>query len=414
MAAATTKQPSNPMLSKLALKLEMEAITPTVETKKTKKKEEKPLSFAEKRANATKTHLEALGKKYGDGAICIAANSTYRSVPRLSSGLLDLDRALGGGFPRGRVSLVSGNWSSCKTRIALSVIADAQKRSVINNKYLWEDMPEEERVPYSCCFIDVEGALSPSWAADCGVDLEKLMLARPKSQEESAEIAITAVSSGAYDLVIIDSLAQMMVESEAEAAMDDATTGMGTPKKNNTMFRKIQIHLNRLSQDVETEDILPTVIVLNQIRVKIARGPSWGAPQSSRPGGVGQDFTASCIVALWPASVEYFDTDKQFPKMANFGFVIEKNKVSTPKIHGEFVMAVADDPKGSFKAGEYLEKTAVENYAGQLGWMHNEGGYYWRGEKFQRKMDLTAKYFDDKKVFALIKRDILDVLCPKK
>jgi recombination protein RecA len=48
----------------------------------------------------------------------------------------------------------------------LSVIAEAQKKGG------------------SCCFIDVEHALDPSWAKKLGVNINDLLFSQPDSAEE--------------------------------------------------------------------------------------------------------------------------------------------------------------------------------------------------------------------------------------
>ncbi len=64
-------------------------------------------------------------KKHGQGSVMFAIKPV--PMPRLTSGSLQLDTVVGGGFPVGRITLLWGKKSSGKTYLALLVAAHAQK-----------------------------------------------------------------------------------------------------------------------------------------------------------------------------------------------------------------------------------------------------------------------------------------------
>lgn len=66
---------------------------------------------------------------------------------RFPSGCLTLDRALGGGYPKGRIIEVYGPEASGKTTLALHAIAEVQKRGG------------------TACFIDAEHAFDAAYAS---------------------------------------------------------------------------------------------------------------------------------------------------------------------------------------------------------------------------------------------------------
>lgn len=401
--------------SKLLKDKEAKEVEEKTEEVKKEKKEKKPeLTFAELKQEKLKAHLAALSKAFGAGIISVANNCGYMEVPRLSTGVLTLDYALGGGWARGRLNLVCGERSSCKTRLALSSISEAQKRTVIGNsgKYLTE-CSAEEQMPFTCLFIDAEGTFSPSWAEKCGVDLSTLHISHPVSLEQSAEVLISAATSGAYDFIVLDSLAQLMVEDDIEAAADEKTFGTASAKKNNNTLKKLQALMNRAEQAGES---VPTVLVINQLREKIGV-PSYmpAHMKKYRPGGIAQEYVSSIIVETWAGKAEYFDEKKEYPAKIAFGFFVDKNKVSTPKIEGEFIMAIADSPSDEFKAGEILEGKVVWDYCMRFELLKPiNGGYEFKGEVFKTQKAIWAKYFTDKANFAIVKRDVLTILCPKK
>jgi len=68
--------------------------------------------------------LKQIDKKYGKGTV-IRGNE-YPILPRFSSGIFSLDVEVGGGIPRGRILIMTGNESTGKTTVAQKVVATAQ------------------------------------------------------------------------------------------------------------------------------------------------------------------------------------------------------------------------------------------------------------------------------------------------
>ena len=79
---------------------------------------------------ALQAALEQIDKNFGKGSIMrLGANDKRIEVEAISTGSLGLDIALGiGGLPCRRVIEIYGPESSGKTTLALSVVAEAQKK----------------------------------------------------------------------------------------------------------------------------------------------------------------------------------------------------------------------------------------------------------------------------------------------
>ena len=60
--------------------------------------------------------LKQIDKKYGKGTVI--RGSQYPDLPRFSSGIFSLDVEIGGGIPRGRILIMTGNESTGKTTVA--------------------------------------------------------------------------------------------------------------------------------------------------------------------------------------------------------------------------------------------------------------------------------------------------------
>lgn len=123
--------------------------------------------------------LSQIEKAFGKGSIMrLGQDNAHADIEAISTGSLGLDLALGiGGMPRGRIVEIYGPESSGKTTLALSVIAQAQKKGG------------------TCAFIDAEHALDPSYAKKIGVDIENLLISQPDAGEQALEITDTLVRS---------------------------------------------------------------------------------------------------------------------------------------------------------------------------------------------------------------------------
>jgi len=87
------------------------------------------------------------------------------SPERLSCGVAEVDKVLGGGLPLGAIVELTGAHSSGRTTLALSTLAQAT---------LAQTTGQGE----SCAYVDVGDGLNPASAAEMGVDLRCLLWVR--------------------------------------------------------------------------------------------------------------------------------------------------------------------------------------------------------------------------------------------
>lgn len=137
-------------------------------------------------------------KQFGKGAIMrLGEGTALPEVLVMSTGSLALDVALGcGGLPRGRIVEVFGPESSGKTTMALSVVAECQKRGGM------------------AAFVDAEHALDITYAKKLGVRTDDLLVSQPDNGEQALEITDMLVRSGAVDIVVVDSVAALVPKAE--------------------------------------------------------------------------------------------------------------------------------------------------------------------------------------------------------
>lgn len=424
----------------------------TEESKKLTKEEAAEIERRKRQIAVRKTSQVDLAKiilkKHGAGSYGTGEELVFKAVPRISTGVFGLDYALGGGIPRGRTSIVWGDRSACKSTTMLRIVAMAQMMDRITNKYIWELPDPELAVPMRVAYIDVESALDRPWAEALGVQMEALEVLNlditedigdllsetllchqyagaPKKKEETdapdnktktktqkaeekkekSKAKSGEVIGYPFDLVIVDSLAAMMAESEDEGSMEDHNVGIAA-RKNSLMFKKIRRAIAE-SQKEDDDGHGPTVIVVNQKRHKI--GVMWGSPDT-KPGGNAQDFYSSVEMKLNANKVEFYDKDRTMPRRQLFTAEILKNKVSPPKIHGEFWMQLVDDPEG-LKAGQVDEMKQILDMADRFKMFEDK----WQaaGQVFKTKGEMVAALQSDWQLMASFRRDLLKIVNPK-
>lgn len=134
-------------------------------------------------------------------------------IRRLPLGIPALDKAIGGGLPRGRVTLLYGNESTGKTLLA-QYAAAAQQREASRKQVL---------------LMDIERSYDANWWAMSGVDSELLYVSVPPTAEAAIDVmrALLAASKD-IGMVIVDSLAAMTpsYESDANTSSDMNSIGL--------------------------------------------------------------------------------------------------------------------------------------------------------------------------------------------
>src|SRR5512137_386662 len=142
------------------------------------------------RRRAIDEALARMDKQFGRGAVLRLGSRAVEAVDVIPTGSISLDAALGvGGYPRGRVVEIFGPEASGKTTMALHAIAEAQKAGG------------------TAVFIDAEHALDAAYARKLGVDVDNLLVSQPDHGEQALEITAAFVTSGAVDVIVVDSVA---------------------------------------------------------------------------------------------------------------------------------------------------------------------------------------------------------------
>ncbi len=312
-------------------------------------------------------------KQFGKGAIMKLGDETVQAVDVIPTGCIVLDNALGiGGVPRGRIVEIYGPESSGKTTVSLHIVAEAQK------------------LGGTAAFIDAEHALDPIYASNLGVNLDELYVSQPDTGEQALDICETLVRSGAFDIVVIDSVAALTPKAEIEGEMGDSFMGLQARLMSQAL-RKLTAITNKSKT---------CVVFINQLREKI--GVMFGNPETTT-GGKALKFYAS--IRLDVRKVDTIKDGADFVGNRTRVKVV-KNKLAPPFKQAEFDIIYG---KGISNDG------CVIDLATEYDILVKSGSWYsYKGEKIGQGRENVKTYLNEHpEVFKEIETEIRSRLANK-
>ena len=315
---------------------------------------------ARERDKAIEMAVGQIEKQFGKGAIMRLGQGAIAAIPRISTGSISIDNALGiGGVPRGRVVEIFGPEASGKTTLALQVIAQAQRGGG------------------TAAFVDAEHALDPTYASKLGVDLDNLLVSQPDNGEQALEIVEVLVRSGGADVVVVDSVAALVPRAEIDGEMGDAQVGL--------QARLMSQALRKLTAVVSKSRTC--LIFINQLRVKI--GVMFGNPETTT-GGRALKFYASIRIDIRRIGA-IKDGDQVIGNRTRVKIV--KNKVAPPFRIAEFDLIYGE---GVSREGDLLDLAVDRRIVEKSGtWFSYDGERLGQGrEKVKLFLKQNPEIFD--------------------
>jgi recombination protein RecA len=312
------------------------------------------MAISPDKTKAVDSAMGQIERQFGKGAIMKLGARPVVDIPVISSGSIELDRALGiGGLPRGRVIEIFGPESSGKTTLALHAVANAQKQGGI------------------AAFIDAEHALDTSYARKMGVNCDELLVSQPDTGEQALEIADMLVRSGAIDVMVIDSVAALVPRAEIEGEMGDSHMGL--------QARLMSQALRKLTGTIGKT--MTSVIFINQIRMKI--GVMFGNPETTTGGNALKFYSSVRLDIRRIGAIK----DGQEVVGNRTRVKVVKNKMAPPFKEAEFDIMYGE---GISRSGDLLDVGV------NAGIIDKSGSWYsYNGERIGQGRENVKKFFQD-------------------
>jgi recombination protein RecA len=239
-----------------------------------------------------------------------------------------------GGIPRGRISMIYGPYSSAKTTLCLNIAKNAV------------DMGLET------LYVDVENSIDGAYINNIVGELpeELFKLYQPDSAEHSLEICELGIRSGAFKLVILDSIGALAPQEELEKDLTD----------NSMMLipRLLSKFLRRNTYIIKEKNV--AFILVNQVR----SNPKSYMGTYEVPGGNALRHFTSLWIALSRGEI----IKQGEEKIGIYStFVIKKNKLGRPFRSFSFPLIFG---KGIDRIWNVIE------FADMLGVLQKRGSFY--------------------------------------
>jgi len=305
---------------------------------------------------------------------------------RIPTGIFELDYGLGGGLPRGKVSMIYGPESSGKTNCALLAIANHQK--------LFPDKV--------CSFVDIEHGFDPDWATQLGVNCKKLAVIKPAYAEQAIDIIESLLYAKDCGIVVVDSIAALVTSSELDASAEKESMG-GVAKTISKLTKKT----TRALSEAEKAGRYPTLIYINQIMFKV--GVVFGDPETY-PGGTKPKHQCSIILRLYGKNITDSKVSETMPVLKEITYVVKKWKCPIQSASGKFSLAML--PYKGLKPGQSDDCGAVIEFLKSFGEFDKDQkgkGYIIAGEPYPTITAFKERYYADDSFSLGVKHLVINI-----
>ena len=277
-----------------------------------------------------------------------------------------LTRALNGGLPYGRQSLIWGSKSAAKSSLCLQIVAMAQAQGK------------------TAAWIDVEQSFDDAWATKLGVDTENLIVSAAKTTNDMANIGTDLMTAG-VDVLVVDSISALLPAIYFEKGSDELkdlenTKQIGAESKDIGNAVKMLNFANKNT----------LLILISQQRNQISAMYT----QLQPTGGQAAKFYSSVVIKLFSSESQKQAIEKKVQvgdKLINqivgrkILWDVQFSKTSPPFQQGEYDFYFRGDPIGIDTIGDLVDLSVG------LGIIEKGGAWYTvEGERYQGRDNLIA------------------------
>jgi recombination protein RecA len=221
----------------------------------------------------------------------------------ISTGCLDLDFAMGGGFVKGRISELWGPEQTGKSTLLTVAAAQFQR-----------DNPDR-----MVGWLDVEATFDLEWARAHGLILDpsRFMLVQPGNAEEVADIVKDLVMSDMFGFITLDSVGAMIPQVEIDKDADEATMALVAK----TVTRMVKI----AAAEAAPRGI--HLAIINQVRANLSYGGD-----ITRTGGFALSHVTTHRLKFRRAEkpIMMGSKDNEVQVGQKIAIKVEKNKIAPP------------------------------------------------------------------------------------
>lgn len=213
--------------------------------------------------------LNSINKKFGPGTINYMGDIKDKmEIKRYKSPSYEFDLMLGGGLAVGKIIELFGPESAGKTSMAIEIIKHNQ------------EIAKKENRQFMAGWFESEESVDPEFLEDLGVDMSSVVYwdQRNVSAEEGFDILRALVSSGEFDMIVVNSIAGLCAGKELDDDMEKQNIGL-TARLLSKLFRVITAAASKNNC---------TLLFINQIRMNI--GVMYGNPETT----TGKYYIFSC------------------------------------------------------------------------------------------------------------------------
>lgn len=280
-----------------------------------------------------------------DGNPLLIMASQLESPDTVTTGLLALDIACGGGWAQNQWAEVYGWEGHGKTTVVLSTIAKNQE---IN--------------PDFRTFWVASENYNADWATINGVDNSRVVCVESNNMEAAYQNIVDAVRSECFDCVVLDSYPALIAAEEEHKGMDEFTMTQGA-RRTGQFFRKIGGLRSKRRPYVG--------LFVNQLRDAVGKHAPYGTPTTT-PGGKAKNFAFYQRVLV--KREEYIKSGELVIGQKNKYNVI-KNKIAAPRTiaEGHYYFETVD---GYPSAGNFDLLFDTSTMARAFGVVRKAGSWY--------------------------------------